>query len=113
MDQTLAFLVENLRKFSPYIIGGAIGSIIHRLRTNMSFKDFLGSVVISMFVAFCVGILCKDYFGIKEDTIIFVACGVSGTFSKAILDELQELIGNLSDIVKAKLGVNKEANFEE
>jgi hypothetical protein len=104
MEQIWDFIIDGTKRFSPYILGGAIGSIIHRLRTNMTIKDFLGSVIVSMFVAFSVGILCKDYFGIQKDTVIFVLCGISGTFSKALLDEIQQLIGNVSGIIKSRYG---------
>lgn len=105
MDELIEFLNSNVKRFSPYILGGAIGAIIHRLRTQMSFKQFIGSIVVSIFVAMSVGIVCKDYFEIKQDTVIFVLCGISGTFSKAILDELEEIIKQTSVIIKARFGV--------
>ena len=37
-EQLIEFLTSLGKKFGPYILGGAIGSIIHRLRTNMSLK---------------------------------------------------------------------------
>lgn len=112
MEQIFEFLAEHTKKYSPFILGGAIGAVIHRLRTQMSFKQFLGSVVISIFVALSVGIVCQDYFKLSEP-VIFVLCGISGTFSKAILDEIEEIIGNVSTIVKAKFGVSKQPQIEE
>jgi fluoride ion exporter CrcB/FEX len=103
MEQFLEIINEGLKKFSPYILGGVIGAIVHRLREKeMSWKDFFASILISTFVALCVGIICKDYFEIKQDTIIFVATGISGAFSKDILNEIQELIREISIIVKSK-----------
>lgn len=96
--------MDFLKKFSPYILGGAIGSIIHRMRTEMSILTFLKSVVISVFISICVGIACKDYLGIKNENIIFVACGISGTFSKIILDEIEQIIKLASVYVKSKIG---------
>lgn len=103
MEQYLELLNEGLKKFSPYVLGGIVGSIVHRLREKeMSFKDFIASIIISTFVALCVGIICKDYIGIKQDTVIFVCTGISGAFSKDILNEIQQLIGEISAIVKSR-----------
>lgn len=111
MSQFLDFIFDFLKRFSPYIIGGAIGSVIHRMRTEMSFITFLKSVVMSIFISICVGIVCKDYLGITNDNIIFVCCGISGTFSKIILDELEQIIKLSAVYFKTKLGIKKdEAN---
>ena len=108
MQELLNLVMDFLKKFSPYIIGGAIGSIIHRMRTEMSLITFLKSVVMSIFISICVGIVCKDYLNIKNDNIIFVFCGISGTFSKIILDELEQIIKLGSVYVKNKIGINKD-----
>lgn len=102
MNETIEILNEGIKRFSPYILGGVVGSVIHRLRTKMTWREFLASTVISIFVALSVGIICKDYFEIKQDTIIFVFCGMAGSFSKDILDEMQQIIGQLSVIIKAR-----------
>ena len=104
MNSILETVLTFTQKYSPYIVGGAIGSVIHRLRNQMSFKQFLGSVIISMFVALSVGITCQHYLDLP-DTVIFVFCGISGTFSKIILDEIEEIIKNISVIVKDKFGI--------
>ena len=106
MDFT--FLMDFLKRYSPYIIGGAIGSVIHRMRTEMNLSTFLKSVVISIFISMCVGILCKDYLGIVNENIIFVFCGISGTFSKIILDELEQIIKLASVYVKSKFIKNQD-----
>lgn len=95
MEQVLDLLIEQMKKYSPFIVAGAVGATIHRLRTKMSLKKFIISVVISIFVAFSVGVVCRDYFKLQE-TIIFVLCGISGTFSNSILDEIEEIIKNFS-----------------
>lgn len=92
-------------KYGPAIVAGAVGAIIARLRKRMSIKQFLGSVIISIFVSVSVGAVCKDYFMIKQESLINVMCGISGVFSKTILDELEEIIKDASLFVKAKLGV--------
>jgi uncharacterized membrane protein len=107
MQELVTFIMDFLKKFSPYIIGGAIGSVIHRMRTEMTFVTFLKSVVMSIFISICVGIVCKDYLQIMNENIIFVCCGISGTFSKIILDELEQIIKLGPVYVKSKLGITK------
>lgn len=101
-------IMDFIKKFNPYILGGAIGSIIHRMRTEMSLAAFFKSVVVSVFISICVGIACKDYMHVKNENIIFVACGLSGTFSKLILDEIEQIIKLTSVYVKVKLGITKK-----
>ena len=101
----IAFLNGIAEKYGLFVVGGAIGAIIHRLRNKMTFKRFLSSVAISMFVALCTGIVARDYFNLQE-SIVYVLCGVSGVFSESILDELEENIKNVSVIVKSKFGVS-------
>lgn len=104
----LEYLIEKIQGYSPYIVGGAIGALIHRLRTQMTFREFMASIAVSIFVSVSVGIVCKDHFQLS-DNLVFVLCGMSGTFSKAILDEIQEIISSASDIFKKKFGVNKNS----
>lgn len=103
MEELIEFLIEHTKKYSPFIVGGAIGAVIHRLRTQMSLRQFLGSVVVSIFVAISVGIVCQEYFELSN-SVINVLCGIAGTFSKAILDEIEEIIKSASGIVKSKFG---------
>lgn len=113
MEEILNGFTDVLKKFSPYIIGGAIGSIIHRMRTEMTFVTFLKSIVMSIFISICVGIVCKDYLAIKNDNIIFVFCGISGTFSKLILDELEQLIKLGLVYIKMKIGIKPKDSENE
>lgn len=101
-------IMDLIKKFNPYILGGAIGSIIHRMRNEMSWTAFFKSVVMSIFISICVGIACKDYLDVKNENIIFVACGLSGTFSKLILDEIEQILKLASVYAKAKLGLSKK-----
>lgn len=104
--------MDFLKKFSPYLLGGATGAVIHRMRTEMSLWTFVKSVVISIFISICVGILCKDYFKVENENVIFVLCGISGTFSKIILDELEQIIKLASVYVKTKIGITKKQSDE-
>lgn len=103
MQEIITIIMDFLKKFSPYIIVGAIGSIIHRMRTEMSFGTFLKSIVMSIFISICVGIVCKDYLEVKNENLIFVCCGISGTFSKIILDELENVVKLSFNYIKNKI----------
>jgi len=107
MESIWNLAMDFMKKFSPYILGGAVGSVIHRLRTEMNFVTFLKSVIISIFISICVGILAKDYLKIQNENTIFVMCGISGTFSKLILDEIERILKLASVYVKIKIGVTK------
>jgi len=100
--------IDFIKKLNPFLLGGAIGAIIHRMRNEMSWSAFFKSVVMSMFISFCVGVFCKDYLDVKNDNIIFVACGLSGAFSKIILDEFEQILKLASVYAKVKLGINKK-----
>lgn len=101
-------IMDFLKKFNPYILGGAIGSVIHRMRTEMSWGAFIKSVFVSVFISVCVGIACKDYLNIENENIVFVACGLSGTFSKLILDEIEQILKLASIYAKVKMGIDKK-----
>ena len=98
------------KRFAPYILVGALGAIVHRLRVGMTWKKFIGALFISILVSLSVGVVCKEYTPLKTD-VIFVLCGISGAFSKHLLDELEEIISELSGYVKRRLGL-KEKNQE-
>ncbi len=92
MQEVLDFFMLFLKKYSPYILGGLVGSVIHRMRTEMNLITFLKSVVMSIFVSIVVGIFLKDYLKVTNENVIFALCGVSGVFSKIILDELEQIV---------------------
>lgn len=96
-------------KYGGYVIGGLIGAIVHRIRNTMSFKKFLGVLFISAFIGFCVGVVLKNYLNVADE-VIFVACSISGVFSKDILDEIQEVISMISLFVKKKAKIDEGSN---
>jgi hypothetical protein len=99
-------IVEIAKKYGFFVIGGAIGAVVHRLRAKMSWSRFACSVVISMFVALCVGIVARDYFNITE-SVVYAMCGMSGVFSEIILDEIQESLQLLPDWLRSKLRIKE------
>lgn len=106
-EKIITFLTGIGEKYGPAIIAGSVGAVIARLRKKMSPRQFIGSVIISIFVSISVGVVAKDYLLIKQESLINILCGISGVFSKTILDELEEIIKDLSNIVKIRLGINK------
>ena len=106
-EKIIIFLTEIGEKYGPAIVAGSVGAVIARLRKKMSPRQFIGSVIISIFVSISVGVVAKDYLLIKQESLINILCGISGVFSKTILDELEQIIKDLSDIVKIRLGINK------
>ena len=106
-EKIITFLTEIGEKYGPAIVAGSVGAVIARLRKKMSPRQFIGSIIISIFVSISVGVVAKDYLLIKQESLINILCGISGVFSKTILDELEEIIKDLPNIVKIRLGINK------
>lgn len=103
MDELFQILYDWFKRFSPYILVGAVGAVVHRLRTEMTWKEFGGSLFVSVLVSLSVGVVAQEYTLLKDD-VIFVLCGISGTFSKLLLDELEEIIADLSVFFKDWIG---------
>ncbi|KFC60021.1 hypothetical protein FEM08_12000 [Flavobacterium gilvum] len=45
---------------------------------------------------------------VTNENIIFAACGLSGVFSKLILDEIEQILKLASVYAKSKLGISKK-----
>lgn len=99
-------LIAMANKYGGFVIGGLIGAIVHRIRNTMSFKQFLGVLFISAFIGFCVGVVLRNYLN-ATDEVIFVACSISGVFSKDILDEIKEVISYVSLFFKKKMKIEE------
>lgn len=110
-------LIDGIEKYIPAGVAGAVGAIIMRIRKYMTLRQFIGSVVISIFVALSTSIICRDFLMIKQESIINVLCSIFGIFSKLILDELEEILQFTSEIAKEfarkKLGMNKKDEEED
>ena len=87
-----------------FIVGGAIGAIIHRMRVRMSPLRFIKFLFVAIVLALAAGIICRDIFHLPETTI-YVICGVFGAFSEEILDEVEDFIRHASEMVRKKLGM--------
>ncbi|MDL2262729.1 phage holin family protein [Bacteroidales bacterium OttesenSCG-928-I21] len=93
-----ATITEFIQKYGFMLVIGVIAAVINRLRRNMSWKRFIASIVISVFVSLCVGVIATEYFKFNPP-LVYVCCGVFGTFSEIILDEIHEFIQQISDVV--------------
>ena len=103
------------QNYGFFILGGAIGAIIHRIRVKMSLLRFINFLFVAIILALAAGIICRDIFHLPETTI-YVICGVFGSFSEEILGEVEEFIKSMSEMAKKKLGmegVNPEPKKEE
>ncbi len=107
----LDWFVCFVETYAPYITGGIIGAIIDKARNTMTAKQFFRSILIAIFVSFCVGVFAEEYFDMPE-RVIYTICGIAGTFSKNILDELEDIISYFSEAFKKKF-LNKTTNEEK
>ena len=69
-EKILTFLKSVGENYGPAIVAGAIGAVIARLRHRMSPRQFIGSIIISIFVSVSVGAVAKDYLLIQQESII-------------------------------------------
>lgn len=106
------FIEKFFYNYGLFILGGALGAIIHRLRNKMSPIRFLKFLFVAIMLALAAGIICRDIFHLPETTI-YVICGVFGAFSEEILDELEDLITSLSEIIKDKIGYKNKKEEEQ
>ena len=104
--------MNGLKNSVPYILVGSIGAIVHRLRTEMTWRTFLSSLFISILVSLSVGVVCQEYTTLSDD-VIFVLCGISGTFSKLLLDELEEIIADLSLYFRERFVIKRTKDNNE
>ena len=108
MEEILNSIYEWFKKFSPFILVGIVGAIVHRVRSKQTkWKGFGGAMFISILVSLSVGVVASEYTHLK-DGVIYILCGISGTFSQLILNELEEAITDLSEAIKARFGVRKD-----
>jgi len=100
--------IKGFNGIDIYAAMGIVGAIVFRIRRyligrNYSVKKFTAFLFIAVLVSIGVGVLLKELTSFSN-TVIYVACGVTGVFSKYILDEVQELISEGTNIVKSKFG---------
>lgn len=88
-------------KYSFFLLAGAIGAAINKLRKAMSWKRFCRSCIIALFTSLCAGILFLHFFQLPIP-VVNALCGITGIFSEYILDEIEEMIRNASDYLKKK-----------
>lgn len=94
-------ILDFFSKYSFFLLAGAIGAAINKLRKAMSWKRFCRSCIIAVFTSLCAGILFLHFFQLPIP-VVNALCGITGIFSEYILDEIEEMIRNASDYFKKK-----------
>ena len=115
MNLISQYIEKFFYNYGFFIVGGAIGAIIHRMRVRMSPLRFIKFLFVAIVLALAAGIICRDIFHLPETTI-YVICGVFGAFSEEILDEVEDFIKHASEMTRKKLvmeGVKKDPEKEE
>jgi len=102
---------ELANKFGFMVVGGIIGAIIHRIRTKMTFIQFIGTIITSAFVGVIVGIFARNYLKMNEE-LIFAVTSTAGVFSKDILEQIEYIINHfgkfLMNLLKSKTSINND-----
>ena len=98
----MELIQEVLKKYGSIIIAGAVGAIIRRFRESMTFLEFVQTLVIGVFISYCVGVIVEEYFTITEH-FKYVIGAISAVYSKEILDEIKEIISNLGELINSWL----------
>ena len=104
MNLISQYIEKFFYNYGFFIVGGAIGAIIHRMRVRMSPLRFIKFLFVAIVLALAAGIICRDIFHLPETTI-YVICGVFGAFSEEILDEVEDFIRHASEMTREKLGM--------
>ena len=103
LEMFFNFLETKGEKFGVYfVIGGAIGSIMTAVWKKMSLGMFLRTVFVSMCVGWVTGVLLRNYTDINPDAI-YAIVSMAGAFSYQILEQIEKLLKNSSDIISKKL----------
>lgn len=103
LEMFLNFLATKGEKIGLYfVIGGAIGSIMTAVWKKMSLGMFLRTVFVSMCVGWITGVLLRNYTSINPDAI-YAIVSMAGAFSYQILEQVEKLLKNSSDIISKKL----------
>ena len=103
LEMIFNFLEAKGEKIGLYfVIGGAIGSIMTAVWKKMSLGMFLRTVFVSMCIGWVTGVLLRNYTDINHDAI-YAIVSMAGAFSYQILEQIEKLLKNSSDIISKKL----------
>jgi hypothetical protein len=103
LNQCYTYIVLNLKNAAPLLIAGAIGAIIKRLRYGkMTPKRFIEQVVISAFLAWCLGVTLQYWLKLPNE-VIYAIVSLSGMFHEIILDELEEVAGHIKEWISMRI----------
>ncbi|AVM49308.1 phage holin family protein [Capnocytophaga sp. oral taxon 878] len=93
---------EFFYKYSGFLLAGAIGASINKLRKRMSWSRFFRSCLIATFTSLCAGVLFLHLMNLPIP-VVNALCGIVGVFSESILDEVEDMIRKASDYIERKL----------
>lgn len=103
LEKCITFFEQSAEKLGvPFLIGGFVGALVNRMRKRMTWRKFLASIFLAMFVGWVVGISIQSLFTF-ETPFVYAICSMAGAFSEDLLDEVEKLIDNISEIIKSKL----------
>lgn len=105
MQDTLDFLVDIAKKLFLPIVVATLGTIIHlyRSKEETSVGRFSMLTLINVSMVFTTGIVCQDYFEMKNERMIWVFSGVACSFSTYILNLVQTIITDIAPDAARKL----------
>ena len=95
-------MLEFINKYGSFMLAGAIGVSIKKLRRRMTWSRFFRSCLIAIFTSLCAGVLFLHFLQLPIP-VVNALCGVTGVFAESILDEIEDIIRHLSDYIDKKL----------
>ena len=112
MEQSILHsIVAFASTYQLLFLSGIVGSVAWRLQHKMLLIMFIKHVLVSIFVSSIVCLIVKNFTDWSND-IIFVGGAIGGYFSSALIKEGGEIVDSISDIVKEKLGKDKNEDDE-
>ena len=94
MEKYNKILESFIEHFGIFALGGMVGAIIHRIRNTMSIRQFLLTVITSVFVGILTGIATRNYLHLNEE-VTFGIVSLAGVFSKDLLDFIEDILNQL------------------
>lgn len=111
MKELPVLILDFLIKAAPFLIAGALGAVIKRIRSGkIPTKRFLGQIVISAFLAWCIGVTIQHYLNLPNQ-VTYAIVSLAGMFSDIILDEIEEAIKKLSELFEMYIGSRFKKKF--
>jgi hypothetical protein len=95
-------MLDFFNKYGSFILIGAIGASINKLRRRMTWSRFVRSCFIAAFISPIAGVLCLHFLALPIP-VVNAICGITGIFAESILDECEDFIKHITDYIDKKL----------